>query len=646
MTALAGFWDFDGQPGAGQNCARMLGAQTLYGPHASDSWDAGRIALGRNLYRILPEDIHDAQPLTGGDGRFVLIADLRLDNRDELIRELQVPPERARTLADSAILLAAWERWQETCFDHLVGDYAFALWDARAARLVLARDPLGARPLHYRHCAGFTAFASMPKGLHALPQIPREPDEERIAEYLALLPETGPQSFFKNVSRVEAGHVVEITASGLTTRRHWEPQRTRPRLASAGDYAEGLRHHFDQAVRAQLRGAGTAVGAHLSAGFDSSAVAASAAIQMASSGGKVIAFTSVPREGFRGKAPGSRLADEGPIAAKTAALYPNIEHVLIHGTGRSPFDDLDRIFYLFDRPQLNLCNAVWLHAIDDAARARNLGVLLTGAMGNLSISHDGMTLLPQLIRTGHWLRWFREGTAVVRKRHMRPLAMLNQSFGPYTPVPLWTWLNRTFNGRSVGVRQYSAIRTERLEELDIAGRARARALDLSYRPRSDGFADRLWSLRRMDRGNQNKGVLGGWGLDQRDPTTDRRLLEFSLSVPEEQFLVNGEPKALTRRAFAGRLPPEVLQTRSRGYQAADWHEGLTGARDSLRDEIERLEACTPAAAALDLPRLRDLTEHWPQGGWEQDNTVSAYRLALLRGISVGHFLRRASGSNA
>jgi asparagine synthase (glutamine-hydrolysing) len=185
-----------------------------------------------------------------------------------------------------------------------------------------------------------------------------------------------------------------------------------------------------------------------------------------------------------------------------------------------------------------------------------------------------------------------------------------------------------------------------LAQLDIPARARSLSLDLSYRPRKDGFESRLWVLRRVDLGNYNKGVLGGWGIDPRDPTADIRLIEFCLAVPEEQYFVDGEARALGRRAFAGRLPPEVIHLKGRGYQAVDWHEGLTAARGALGEEIARLGECGPAAAAIDLPRLRRLVENWPQAGWEKEEVTALYRLALLRAVSTGHFLRKASGSNA
>lgn len=644
MSALAGVWNFTGKPGSDGACARIMAAQAMYGPHDSAQWDAGEISLGRRLFRLLPEDQYDWQPSVGGEGRFTLVADLRLDNRDELAAALRIAPDRARTMADSAVLLGAWEAWGENCVDRLVGDYAFAIWDSKERKLSLARDPLGMRPLHFHRAASFFAFASMPKGLHALPEIPRAPDEDRIAEFLVLMPEKGTQSFFRNVERVEPGHMTTVTKAGVLHRRHWEPQRKPLRLSSAEDYAEGMRHHFEAAVRATLRGTNGTVATHLSSGFDSSTVTATAA-RLLDGTGKVVAYTSVPREGFDGAAPRAREGNEGTIAAITAARYPNVEHVLVHNNRTSPLANLDRLFVLFDRPILNPCNHVWVSAINDAIRSRNIGVLLTGQMGNMSISYGGETLLPQLIRSGRWLRWAREASGLARNRHMRWIGVLGQSFGPFVPSTLWRWANRYLMNRGVDVGTYSGVNPSRLKELDLASRASGRALDLNYRPRRDGFETRLWVMRRVDIGNMRHGTLAGWGIDQRDPTTDRRLIEFCLNIPEEQLLSNGNNKAVARIAFADRLPQAVLDSRHKGYQAADWHEGLATARAELRDEVERLGAIAPAATAIDLPRLGKLIEDWPAGGWETSDVISQYRLKLLRGIAVGHFLRRASGSN-
>lgn len=639
MTAIAGCWRLDGRPNANDAADRMLAAQRAYGQHGVAAWADGAIAMGRCLHRTLPEDAYDRQPLRGAGGRLTLVADVRLDNRDDLAADLRI--ESAPQLSDAAILLVALERWGEGALDRLAGDFAFALWDAERRRLMLARDFLGQRPLHFHRNADFVAFASMPKGLHALPEIVYAPDEQSVAEFVTLLPAAGSRSFFAGIERVEPGCVVAITREGLSNRRYWQPSRGELRLRDE-DYVEGLRHHLDQATRARLRGANGAVGAHLSAGLDSSAVTATAA-RMADRL-KVTAFTSVPREGYAGRTPDHRIADEGPLAAATAALYPGIEHVLVRTGGRSPLEDLDRNFYLFDQPSLNPCNMVWATAIASAARDRRIGVMLTGQMGNASLSYSGLERLPELLGSGRLLTLAGEAARLVEDRAMGWKGIAAATFGACLPPGLWRWICEQ-RGQDRDIASYSAINSERLEGLDIRSLARERDLDLSYRPWRDGFDARVWMLRRVDLGNHNKGFLAGWGVDHRDPTADRRLVEFCLSVPMEQYLRDGRPRSLGLRVLSDRLPRAVLEERRKGYQAADWHEGLSAARTVLADEIERLAPCKQAAGALDVERLRVLAGNWPEGGWERPEIVQAYRLALLRGLSAGHFLRKAAGSN-
>jgi asparagine synthase (glutamine-hydrolysing) len=102
---------------------------------------------------------------------------------------------------------------------------------------------------------------------------------------------------------------------------------------------------------------------------------------------------------------------------------------------------------------------------------------------------------------------------------------------------------------------------------------------------------------------------------------------------------------LAKRALADRLPPAVVNEQRKGYQAADWHEGLTAARADVSAELERIADCTPAAQALDIGRMKRLVDNWPTSGWEKDGVILSYRASLLRGISAGHFLRKALGAN-
>jgi asparagine synthase (glutamine-hydrolysing) len=640
VTALAGFWSLGGGEDSAQQCAHVLQAQRIYAPDPPAVWSGGDFSMGRRLFRLLPEDIYDRGPVIEEAGERVLVADVRIDNRHELCGALGISAAEARMLSDSTVLMRTLERWDEAAVDRIVGDYAFVLWDAKRRRLLLARDYGGARPLHYHSGKGFFAFASMPKGLHALPQVPIAPDQRSVVAFLALIPETGTETFFEGIGKVPAGHVVTVTDAGIRTRRYWEPTPALLRFSRPEEYEEALQEQLDRAVAARLRGAKGGVAAHLSGGLDSSAVAATAARLLAPSGGRVTAYTAVPRQGFSAMTSDSSIEDEGPLAGMTAALYPNIDHVLIHSSGRSPLADRDRWYFLTERPVLNLCNAVWVS--DILGRIRE-PILLTASAGNMSFSYDGMALLPQLLRRGRLLKLARLSFQLLRNGS-RVGTVGAQVFGPFLPKKLWEEITKV-RGKGKGLADYTAINPAKLHGGKLASEAASRGLDVSYRPRSDPHELRLWALRRMDEGNYNKGVLGGWGVDMRDPSGDRRLVEFCLSVPPEQFLAGGVPRSLARRAFADRLPQHVVRERRKGYQAADWFEGLGAAREEIGEEVRRLREVPAAAEALDLDRMSSLLKDWPSGDWTSNAVVSQYRLGLLRGASAGHFLRKASGSN-
>lgn len=142
-----------------------------------------------------------------------------------------------------------------------------------------------------------------------------------------------------------------------------------------------------------------------------------------------------------------------------------------------------------------------------------------------------------------------------------------------------------------------------------------------------------------------RGRWAAGAIDVRDPSADRRLVEFCLTVPADQYLANGVPRALARRAFGDRLPPAVTNERRKGWQGADWHEGLTVARARLADEFAHIERNPAAAAIIDTPRLRAMISDWPTGSWTQAAVVERYRLALLRGVSMGNFMRSVAGTN-
>ena len=640
LTALAAFWDFgSGRRDPRTEVERSLRGQRLYATQPPRIVQVDELAVGRALWPLLPEDRFDKGPIVGGGGRWTLAADVRLDARDELGAELGIAPTAARQLSDSDLVMRAIERWEEDAIPRLIGDFALILWDSAEHRLILARDVQGRRPLHYHKRDRAIAIASMPKGLLALADVPNEPDEEAVAEFLAILPERTPRSFFRGIERVVPGEILVFTPQSATRRQYWQFEPKPLRLRDE-EYLEAIREMLDRAVSAQLRGAGLKVGSQLSGGLDSSSVTATAARLMAPDG-KVIAFTSAPRQGFEAPEFTGRFNDESGHAAALAALYPNIDHVVLRGNRRSPLAALDRNFLLYDRPALNLCNNVWIEGFLELGKERGLNVMLIAEFGNMTISYTGLEGLAEMLARGRLLRLARESIRL-RRNGMRLLSIGAYSVGPFLPRSLWRGFNR-IAGRRVGIRDWSAVRPDRLAQLERS--ARARGNNLSNTNWRDSVAMRKWMYGLIDDGNFMKGHLAGWGIDTRDPTLDRRLVELCLSIPIDQYVKHGQSRALARRAFADRLPSIIVEETRKGYQAADWHEGFLAALPDAAAEADRIASLPAASSILDTERLRDLLKNAGKADLNSWRGEADYRLALLRGISAGHFLRKASGAN-
>jgi asparagine synthase (glutamine-hydrolysing) len=145
-------------------------------------------------------------------------------------------------------------------------------------------------------------------------------------------------------------------------------------------------------------------------------------------------------------------------------------------------------------------------------------------------------------------------------------------------------------------------------------------------------------LAYSDRSDTSIAPQGGWQLDSRDPTYDRRVIEFCLTVPLEEFMRGGQLRSLARRAMVGRLPSSTLKRTLRGQQSADWYLNLAAVRGRMGTEVERLRSSPLASRMLDLQRMSSLIENWPSHGFEQHEVMSSHHIALTRGLSVGRFL--------
>ncbi|WP_017672017.1 asparagine synthetase B [Blastomonas sp. AAP53] len=619
----------------------MQAALAMYGRDRSARWEGedGSVAIACQLMRLVPEDRFDRQPLADETGRFHLVADARIDNRTELAADLAIAPERLQSMSDSALILAAWTAWGAASIERLYGDFAFAVWDLEQRHLHLARDFPGGRPLFYARTPNGLAFASMAKGLHALPDVAYAANITTVRDLLGFVPMKGTGSFFAGVDRVEPGTHVCFAAGGERSIRRWYVPP--PQLPDTGDprpQIEAFRAVFDRAVADRLRGnAGFA--SLLSGGLDSTAVTTSAAMKLAETGQRLTSFTHAPHPDARVLERPDRFGDESQHARRVAELYPNIDHVIDHAPGRMIGDDRDARFHYQEYPSLNLCNEVWMTELARQAGALGRGtVVVTGAWGNMTISDHGLERLNALLHGGKLLRWLIEAFAVLRRGAMTPLALANWSLRPFLRRKHFEALQRRF-GRPTGhPLNVSLLRADQVSEdrYDSTGK--------TARSRRDRILGLFWQQELA--ALSNKGLLARFGVDYRDPTSDRRLIDLCLALPDSLFLRHGQPKWLYRQAFHDRLPTTVLEERRKGLQAADWASRLAVARDDLLDEALRAQSNLQAQTLFDLDGLERLGRSIPDPDKAAPSDDLKYRLQFLRTLSATHFLRKVQRDNS
>jgi len=643
MSAIAGILNLDGQPVARRDLERMANALASYGPDQSEILVAGAVGFAHALMRMTPEDRFERQPMRGATG-VLMTADLRLDNRDEILDRLGVSIASAVAWPDSRVLLSAWEQFGDSIWRTLRGPFAVAIWDPRNRTLTLARDHLGLNSVVWHKNKRFFAFATMPKGLFALADVPRELNEEKLADFLVLNHNVHETTIYRNIYRLPPTHFATIDKDGkLAEKRYWSPADAKPiRLASDEAYAKGLRAVLDRAVRRQLRSA-YPVGSYLSGGLDSSAVAALAARALGENGERLTAFTEVPRKGFNGQSLTRRYADETPYVEAIKKQIDNIDVTYVYNDEHDDFTELDRVALAFEYPVRNLTNLGWMLAIPRLARSQNRRVLLGGDHGNFTISWDGWSQSSRHLLRGRLALAYRQYRAYYRSTTFSNWTAFRRLFiNPLLSRWMLGWEDR-WRGKADRWSAYSAIRPEFAAEMQVQERERKAGHDLLFRP---SLGDRLATLTLVDYiGEWYASIKSLYGIETRIPVADIDVVEYCHGIPEEQFLAEGVDRSLIRRAMWGLLPASVLTNRRRGVQSADWFEKLSERRERLKADVDELAASPLVCRAIDVERLKRALDTWPSADWHTNRVRDEYHLALSRGISAGRFLKWFEGQN-
>lgn len=552
MSAIGGIINFDGAPVSASLLVQLGTNLQFYGPDRGNEVRQQSVGVVYRAFHTNVESRKERQPLISHAG-CILAWDGRLDNRGELLALLQ--DELGTDDSDSAIVMAAYHKWNAAFSQRLIGDFAFSLWDPGSRTLLLARDPVGTRLLFYHLNGGRLIWSTSLESLIQLPDVELEVNDEYVAGYLALHPAPSLTPY-KNVYAVPPAHLVTVRNREIASRRFWglDPDKE-IRYRTDQQYEEHFFHLFSEAVRTRLRADGT-VWADLSGGLDSSSIVCVADEVMKRSTVQAGCLETV-----------SAVFDESSTSDERKFISVVEQQRGQHGHHfrESEYPLLSTSGYEDLRVTPNPIElwGEYHKAVREKMRERGVRVLLSGIGGDelLTASPDPSPELADLLvqwKLGNLHRRLQTWSIALKEPYLN--VFLRNGLAPVLPRRLQHLHKRRQRARRLSLLHPRFIRT-----FDLHGKLLGPRDVFGCRlPSSRGQAKAFLSTSNVI----SSGHLLAWGpVDVAYPFTHRPLVEFLQAIPPTQWIRPGQTRSLLRRALRNYLPHEIANRKGKGTTA-------------------------------------------------------------------------------
>jgi asparagine synthase (glutamine-hydrolysing) len=604
VSGIVGIVNLDGAPVDPNLLSAMTRFMAFRGPDGQKTWCGGSVGFGHTLLRTAPAIESDEQPASL-DGKLWIVADARIDARAELIEKLR-SKDAAVSLADPdhQLILHAYRVWGSACVDHLLGDFAFAIWDAKTRKLFCARDHFGFKPFYYAHIRNSFIFSNTLDCLRMFPGVSDELNESAIADFLLFdFNHDLGTTVFRDILRLPPAHVLQCDEAGVSARRYWTlPESEAVYFKRPQECLDQFREVLDAAVGDRLRSNTACVA--LSGGLDSTTIAASARriLDQRGNSADLWSYTLV----YNSVVP----SEEGHYSGLAAAAL-RIDVKQYFGDKGRLFGDYDDPDFTTPEPQHAPIGYSGANPIPDiVGRGR---VLLTGMGADPLLASFRMDHVRKLINARQFSRLAKDLVAyfsaegrfsrLYLRGHWYRFAPPSEPMDGYPP-----WLNPDFEKRlnlrerwnqlKSALKSPQSVRPEAVETIKLA---RWVSLFEAADPSGTGFP-----------------------MEVRDPFFDLRLVQFLLALPALPWCVD---KEILRQASRGILPDAVRRRRKTPLPRDPINAALQRSETAWVDHVKPAPALCSYVEQSRIPQL-----------FGANDTVFSW--LHLRPISLNFWLQR------
>ncbi len=574
MSAIWGIIDLSGKNIPEQDAKSM---REMFSECALDRTEE---ILEENLYmgcgiQYFTEEAKDEVLPLSKHGLY-MTADVVLDNRTELLNwlkdeeDLELDPKTP----DGSILFQVYNRNIKESLDHMLGAYAFVQYNAVMNEVVMVGDAVGNRYVYYMLQGTILYFASLMKPVEKFQTNPVW-NERWIAEFLGqdglVMFTEGEETPKQGIYRIAPSREIIVSMDNdgqveIQKRHYWIPkvQPGKIRYQNDQEYKQAFLKLYETCVADTLRSSGeTAI--FLSGGLDSASVAALAAMHLEKQGKDLYSFTSIPDSSIALEEDPGGIANESELVKEMQKMYPNIQCNFMDFPEMNAWFDRATYMKIHEFPYKSVQNVLWIYEGAKLAREKGARILLTGALGNGTVSSgDLFQYLVYLFQTGRFWKLFLQIEYIHKKRGVSRKLMLTdiikRACTSSKKIALESNQNRlTFVMESF---QNASGATKRLK---IKQRRWEKGLNHYILYKNSLFED--VALRQTGESMQKDSLYTG--VLQRDPTRDKRMIEFCIQIPLDQVNKEDAQRRLIRVYMKDMIPEIILTERRKGRQSVD-----------------------------------------------------------------------------